>query len=61
MRVPAREELDGRYRLLGKGAAELFPLRYRALVPCGGAVTEGKLDGFLHYAPGGTRQIVSET
>jgi hypothetical protein len=61
MRVPPRDERDDRYRLLGKSAAALFPLRYRALVPCGDAKTEGTLDGFLHYAPGGARQIVAET
>jgi hypothetical protein len=61
IRKPARDELDDRYRLLGKSAAALFPLRYRALVPCGDAKTEGTLDGFLHYAPGGARQIVAET
>jgi hypothetical protein len=61
MRVPARDELHDRYRLLGKSAAELFPLGYRALVPCGKAETEGTLDGFLHYAPGGTSQIVADT
>jgi hypothetical protein len=60
IRVPARGELEGRYRLLGKSAAELFPLCYRALVPCGDARTEGTLDGFLRYAPGGTSQIVAE-
>lgn len=61
MRVPARDELDGRYRVLGKSAGELFPLGYAALVPCEGAETEGTLDGFLHYAPGGTSQIVAAT
>jgi hypothetical protein len=61
IRKPARDELDGRYRLLGKNASELFPLSYRALVPCGDAEVEGTLDGFVHYAPGRTRQIVSET
>ncbi len=45
---PRPGQLDQAYALLGKTASELFPVRYRALVPHGGVPLEGQLPGFMH-------------
>jgi hypothetical protein len=59
--APQSAVLDASYRALGKTAAELFPLRYSSLVDtlCGDVA--GTIDGFMHYAAGSTREIVSVT
>jgi hypothetical protein len=60
--VPTRPgRLEASYRMLGKTATELFPLRYRALVEHGGATLEGEIGAFMHYESMGSKTIVSVT
>ena len=57
--APTRGELERDYQILGKAAADLFPLRYRALVPSYGPRLEGRVPAFLHYASVEDERIVS--
>jgi hypothetical protein len=54
---PGTPELDASYRQLGKTAAQLFPLRYRALVEHAGTELEDEINGFMHYERAGTDRI----
>jgi hypothetical protein len=47
--APTSDRLVACYRLLGKTAAELFPVNYRALADHGGARLEGEIAAFTHY------------
>jgi hypothetical protein len=58
---PRRDELEAGYRTLGKTAAELFPLRYRALAEHGGAPLEDEIPAFMHYESMGSDTIVKVT
>ena len=57
--APAPAVLEASYRVLGKTPPELFPVRYHSLVDTTDGDVAGTLDGFLHYAAGCTRKIVS--
>lgn len=46
--VPKAEQLDKDYALLGKTSDELFPVRFRAVVPARGVPLEGEVPGFLY-------------
>lgn len=60
--VPPRPgKLEFNYRILWKTAAELFPIRYRALAEHGGAVLEGEIGAFMHYESMGSTTIVNVT
>jgi hypothetical protein len=60
--VPPRPgKLDASYRILGKSAAELFPLRYRALVEHDGAALEGEIGAFMHLESMGSKNVVTVT
>ena len=60
--VPPRPgRLESSYRTLGKTAAELFPVRYRALADPGGAALEGLVQAFMHYESMGSKTIVKVT
>jgi hypothetical protein len=56
---PTRDELETAYRMLGKTAVELFPVRYRALAEHGGAPLEGEIPAFMHYETMGSTTIVT--
>ena len=43
---PGPGEIEQAYELLAKTAEQLFPLRFRALVPVAGATSEGAIGGF---------------
>lgn len=51
-------DLEKRYGLLGKTAEELFPVRYRALVPHEGVRLEGEIPAFLGMASVSDETIV---
>ena len=57
--APTRAELEREYRILGKTAGDLFPVRYRALVPSRGAGLEGRVPAFLHFVSVDDQRIVS--
>jgi hypothetical protein len=60
--VPPRPgKLEANYRLLAKRAAELFPLRYRALVEHDGVALVGEIGAFMHYESMGSKTIVNVT
>lgn len=60
--VPPRPgRLEASYRILGKSAAELFPVRYRALVEHGGAALEGEIGAFMHLESMGSKTVVDVT
>jgi hypothetical protein len=59
--APRRSVVEAAYNTLGKTAAELFPVRYRALVDHGGAPLDGELPAFLHYRSGDDRTLVEVT
>jgi len=59
--APGPGGVEGAYRTLGKSAAELFPVRYRALVEHGGAVLAGELPAFLHYRSRADTTVVGVT
>ena len=44
---PGPGEIEQAYELLAKTAEQLFPLRFRALVPVAGATCEGAIGGFV--------------
>ena len=46
--VPEAEQLARDYALLRKTSDELFPMRFRALVPARGVPLEGDVPGFLY-------------
>jgi hypothetical protein len=50
---PGPAVIEMSYRVLGKTAAQLFPLRYRSLVASAAGNVGGTIDGFTHYARGG--------
>ncbi len=54
---PSRAHLRASYGALGKAPAELFPLRYRALVEHAGSELKGEINGFMHYESGRTEKI----
>ena len=56
--APKPRELERQYQLLGKTAAELFPIRYRAVVPASGANLEGSIRAFSHYKSPESKRIV---
>lgn len=56
---PNRRDLQRDYKLLGKTAAELFPVRYRALVKHQGVELEGEVSAFLHSAGPRTERVVA--
>jgi hypothetical protein len=58
---PTADELEAGYRTLGKTAAELFPVRYRALAEHGGAALEGEIRAFMHYESMGSDTIIDAT
>lgn len=57
--APKPHVLTASYRVLGKGAEELFPLRYRSLVETVDGDVAGTIDGFMHYAAGSTDKIAT--
>jgi hypothetical protein len=59
--APRPARLESSYRTLGKTAAELFPVRYRALADHGGAALEGDIRAFMHYESMGSKTIVNVT
>jgi hypothetical protein len=59
--VPTSDRLEACYRLLGKAAAELFPVSYRALAEHGGAPLEGEIAAFMHYESIGSERVVEVT
>jgi hypothetical protein len=60
--VPPRPgKLEASYRLLGKTASELFPVRYRAVAEHTAAALEGEIDAFMHYESMGSKTIVKVT
>jgi hypothetical protein len=60
--VPPRTGvLEASYRMLGKTATELFPVRYRAVVEHGGAPLEGEIDAFMHSESMGSNTILELT
>jgi hypothetical protein len=56
--APKRGALERQYQLLGKTAQELFPIRYRALVPARGVKLEGVITAFSHYESPESQRIV---
>jgi hypothetical protein len=58
---PQPDKLEASYRLLGKTAAELFPVNYRALAEHGGARLEGEIAAFMHYESIGSERVVEVT
>jgi hypothetical protein len=58
---PGPGAVEGAYRTLGKSAAELFPVRYRALVEHGGAVLDGEVQAFLHHKSGDDTTVIEIT
>lgn len=58
---PSPGRLEHAYAMLGKTASELFPIRYRALVPYEGVPLEGVLDGFMHKESPGGEDVVTLT
>jgi hypothetical protein len=59
--APKPGALEGDYKLLGKTADQLFPIRFRALLEYEGAKLEGEVPAFMHYAHIGTREVVHVT
>ena len=55
------ESLDDSYAALGKTAGELFPIRYRCVVPTVGAPLAGELHGFMHLESLDSQNIVTLT
>lgn len=47
--MPSRKRLERDYWILGKTAAELFPLTYRSQFPIVGGPITGTIPGFLCY------------
>jgi hypothetical protein len=58
---PREGQLERAYELLGKTAEQLFPVRYRALVPYKGARLEGELPAFLRMRSVSDATIVEVT
>jgi hypothetical protein len=58
---PTEDELEAGYRTLGKTAAEVFPVRFRALVGHEGAGLEGEIRAFMHYESMGSDTIIDAT
>src|SRR4029450_8039086 len=54
---PGPDRLEVSYRILGKSAAELFPVRYRALVEHGGAALQGGKGAFLALGALGSETV----
>ena len=46
--VSETEQLEKQYALLGKTSDELFPIRFRGVVPSRGVPLEGEVPGFLY-------------
>lgn len=46
--VPEAQRLDKEYALLGKTRNELFPIRFRSVVPVRGVRLEGEVPGFMY-------------
>jgi hypothetical protein len=46
---PRAGELEADYRVLGKTAEQLFPVKFRAVAEHEGARLEGEVRGFMHY------------
>jgi hypothetical protein len=60
--VPPRPgKLEASYRILGKSAPEVFPVRYRALVEHDGAPLEGEIGAFMHLESMGSKTVVKVT
>jgi hypothetical protein len=59
--APRPGRLEASYRILGKSAAELLPVRYRALVEHGGAALEGEIGAFVHLESMGSKTVVNVT
>jgi hypothetical protein len=56
--APREGELEGRYALLGKTPSELFPVRYRAVVPHDGVQLIGTIPAFRGYRSFDDRTVV---
>jgi hypothetical protein len=58
---PKPGALEADYKLLGKTAEQLFPVRYRALVEYEGARLEGEIPAFMHYEQVGSQEVARVT
>jgi hypothetical protein len=58
---PRAGQLERGYEVVGKTAEELFPVRYRALVPSNGARLEGEVPAFLRWQSPAVRDVVELT
>ena len=58
---PRAGRLQEAYALLGKQPSELFPVRYRALVPSRGVPLDGEIRAFQRYESPGDRTILELT
>ena len=55
---PKPRDLEADYKLLGKTAEELFPVKFRAVVDYEGATLDGEVPAFMHYKDVGSDEIV---
>jgi hypothetical protein len=55
---PKPGALEADYKLLGKSADQLFPVKFRALVEYEGATLEGEVPAFMHYKHVGSKEVV---
>jgi hypothetical protein len=58
---PRPGQLERGYEVVRKTAEELFPVRYRALVPSKGTRLEGEVPAFLRWQSPAVREVVELT
>ena len=54
---PEAKELKENYHALQKTAKELFPLKFRALIPFKGGINTGVVPGFMYYSDLKARKV----
>jgi hypothetical protein len=55
---PKPGALEADYKLLGKTAEQLFPVKFRAVVEYEGTKLEGEVPAFMHYKDVGSDEVV---